>query len=117
MVSELIKKLLEAGVHFGHQTKRWNPKMKPFIFGARSGVYIIDLEKTAKAIEDARGFLTETAKKGGYVLFVGTKNRPRMLYRMRPNAAACFMSITDGLGARLPILPLSAKGSNGSKSF
>jgi len=73
--SELIKQLLEAGVHFGHQTKRWNPKMKKFIFGSRSGIYIIDLEKTEECINAARDFLTEITSKGEFVLFVGTKKQ------------------------------------------
>lgn len=75
MPSELIKQLLEAGVHFGHQTKRWNPKMKKFIFGSRSGIYIIDLEKTEECINAARDFLTEITSKGEFVLFVGTKKQ------------------------------------------
>jgi len=73
--SELIKQLLEAGVHFGHQTKRWNPKMKKFIFGSRSGIYIIDLEKTEECINAARDFLNEITAKGEFVLFVGTKKQ------------------------------------------
>ncbi|MCX5706782.1 MAG: 30S ribosomal protein S2 [Candidatus Omnitrophica bacterium] len=75
MPSELIKKLLEAGVHFGHQTKRWNPKMKKFIFGSRSGIYIIDLEKTEECINKARDFLMDITSKGDFVLFVGTKKQ------------------------------------------
>lgn len=75
MPSDLIKQLLEAGVHFGHQTKRWNPKMKKFIFGARSGIYIIDLEKTQECINAARDFLMEITSKGEFVLFVGTKKQ------------------------------------------
>ncbi len=75
MTDELIKQLLEAGVHFGHQTKRWNPKMKKFIFGERSGIYIIDLEKTVECLNKARDFLYEVASKGGLVLFVGTKKQ------------------------------------------
>ena len=75
MTNELIKKLLEAGVHFGHQTKRWNPKMKPFIFGARSSIYIINLEKTAEYLNQARDFLHELSAKGGRILFVGTKKQ------------------------------------------
>jgi small subunit ribosomal protein S2 len=73
--SDLIKQLLEAGVHFGHQTKRWNPKMKKFIFGSRSGIYIIDLEKTEECINKARDFLMGITSKGEYVLFVGTKKQ------------------------------------------
>ena len=75
MPSELIKQLLEAGVHFGHQTKRWNPKMKEFIFGSRSGIYIIDLEKTEECINRARDFLLDITSKGEFVLFVGTKKQ------------------------------------------
>ncbi|MBN1913157.1 MAG: 30S ribosomal protein S2 [Candidatus Omnitrophica bacterium] len=75
MPSELIKKLLEAGVHFGHKTSRWNPKMKKFIFGHRSGIYVIDLEKTEECINKAREFLMETSSKGEFVLFVGTKKQ------------------------------------------
>jgi len=73
--SELIKQLLEAGVHFGHQKKRWNPKMKKFIFGERSGIYIIDLEKTEECINRARDFLLDITSKGEFVLFVGTKKQ------------------------------------------
>ncbi len=75
MVDELIKQLLEAGVHFGHQTKRWNPKMKRFIFGERSGIYIIDLEKTVEYLNKARDFVYGAASKGASILFVGTKKQ------------------------------------------
>ncbi|HOG30324.1 MAG TPA: 30S ribosomal protein S2, partial [Vicinamibacterales bacterium] len=70
-----IKELLEAGVHFGHQTKRWNPKMKPYIFGQRNGIYIIDLGKTAQLFGDAEAFVSRLASEGGTVLFVGTKRQ------------------------------------------
>jgi len=70
-----MKELLEAGVHFGHQTKRWNPKMKEFIFGERNGIYIIDLQKTLKMFKDASKFVTEAAAAGKVVLFVGTKRQ------------------------------------------
>jgi small subunit ribosomal protein S2 len=70
-----IKELLEAGVHFGHQTKRWNPKMKPYIFGQRNGIYIIDLGKTARLFGDAESFVNQLAADGGTVLFVGTKRQ------------------------------------------
>jgi small subunit ribosomal protein S2 len=75
VVSIGVKELLEAGVHFGHQTKRWNPKMKRFIFDARNGIYIIDLSKTLSQLEDACNFLSKTVGKGGRVLFVGTKKQ------------------------------------------
>jgi small subunit ribosomal protein S2 len=70
-----MKDLLEAGVHFGHQTKRWNPKMKPYIFGERNGIYIIDLGRTAKLYREAAEFIHNTVSSGGTVLFVGTKRQ------------------------------------------
>jgi small subunit ribosomal protein S2 len=70
-----VKDLLEAGVHFGHQTKRWNPKMKPFIFGERNGIYILDLGRTAKLYREAAEFVTNLATNGGTLLFVGTKRQ------------------------------------------
>ena len=70
-----MSNLLEAGVHFGHQTKRWNPKMKPYIFTAREDIYIIDLEKTTKKLEEAYVAVNEIAKNGGTFLFVGTKKQ------------------------------------------
>lgn len=89
MPSELIKQLLEAGVHFGHQTKRWNPKMKKFIFGERSGIYIIDLEKTEECINRARDYLLDIASKGEFVLFVGTKKQAREV--VQQEAIRCGM--------------------------
>ena len=70
-----VKDLLEAGVHFGHQTKRWNPKMKPYIFGERNGIYILDLAKTARAFRDAEQFVSQLASEGKTLLFVGTKRQ------------------------------------------
>jgi len=70
-----MKELLEAGVHFGHQTRRWNPKMKPFIFGARNGIYIVDLQKTLRRLREALAFVSSVAAQGGNVLFVGTKRQ------------------------------------------
>ena len=70
-----MKQLLEAGVHFGHQTRRWNPKMKPYIFTERNGIYIIDLQKTVKMINSAYNYMKDVAAKGGVVLFVGTKKQ------------------------------------------
>ena len=75
MSSISMKELLEAGVHFGHQTKRWNPKMKPYIFGARNGIYIIDLQKTVRYFKTAYSFVKESAQEGNTVLFVGTKKQ------------------------------------------
>src|SRR6202171_6504792 len=70
-----MKELLEAGVHFGHQTKRWNPKMKEYIFGERNGIYIIDLQKTLKMFKEASKFVADLAAAGKIVLFVGTKRQ------------------------------------------
>ena len=70
-----MKDLLEAGAHFGHQTKRWNPKMKPFIFGERSGIYILDLGKTVKLYNEAEGYVRQLAAEGKTILFVGTKRQ------------------------------------------
>src|SRR3989440_2831397 len=72
-----IRELLEAGVHFGHQTRRWNPKMRRFIWGERGGIHIVDLLKTAELIEQAQEFASELAHRGGVVLFVGTKKQAR----------------------------------------
>ena len=79
MDTELIKRLLEAGVHFGHHVSRWNPKMKKFIFGERSNIYIIDLEKTVDYLNQARDFVKDIASKGETVLFVGTKRQAQDL--------------------------------------
>src|SRR3990172_3429206 len=75
LASITMKELLEAGVHFGHQTKRWNPKMKQYIFGERNGIYIIDLQKTLRLFKEATQFVTELASQGKTVLFVGTKRQ------------------------------------------
>ena len=75
MATITMKELLEAGVHFGHQTKRWNPKMKEYIFGERNGIYIIDLQKTLKLFKDASKFVTELCSGGKTILFVGTKRQ------------------------------------------
>jgi small subunit ribosomal protein S2 len=77
MIQPEIRELLEAGVHFGHQTRRWNPKMKPFIFAARNGIYIIDLSKTLNALEQAKKKVREVVQAGKSILFVGTKKQAR----------------------------------------
>ncbi|MGH8525879.1 MAG: 30S ribosomal protein S2, partial [Gammaproteobacteria bacterium] len=84
-----MKDLLEAGVHFGHQTKRWNPKMKPFIFGERSGIYILDLGKTVKHYREAEEFVRQLASEGKTVLFVGTKRQAQDV--VAEEAARCGM--------------------------
>jgi small subunit ribosomal protein S2 len=82
-----IKELLEAGVHFGHQTRRWNPRMRRFIFGERGGIHIIDLQRTEALLEEAREFASGIAARGGSVLFVGTKKQARDAVRETASAA------------------------------
>ena len=89
MSKELVQSLLEAGVHFGHQTKKWNPKMKPFIFGEKSGIYIIDLEKTVSHLIRACNFMRDVAAKGVPILFVGTK--PQAQEIIESEAKRCGM--------------------------
>ena len=82
-----MKQLLEAGVHFGHQTRRWNPKMAPYIYTERNGIYIIDLQKTVKKLEEAYSFVRDLSANGGSVLFVGTKKQAQDA--IREEAARC----------------------------
>ena len=82
-----MKSLLEAGVHFGHQTRRWNPKMAPYIYTERNGIYIIDLQKTVKKLEEAYNFIREISANGGNVLFVGTKKQAQDA--IKEEAARC----------------------------
>jgi small subunit ribosomal protein S2 len=96
-----MKELLEAGVHFGHQTKRWNPKMKPYIFGARNGIYIIDLQKTVKMFKTAYDFVVETAAAGRSVLFVGTKKQAKEAIYEEANRAEMFYVQNRWLGGML----------------
>ncbi len=84
-----MKQLLEAGVHFGHQTRRWNPKMAPYIFTERNGIYIIDLQKTVRKVEDAYNFVRSLAQEGKTMLFVGTKKQAQEA--VRDEAARCNM--------------------------
>ena len=84
-----MKQLLEAGVHFGHQTRRWNPKMDRYIFAERNGIYIIDLQKTVKKLEEAYAFIKEVSENGGEVLFVGTKKQA--MDSVREEAIRCGM--------------------------
>jgi len=88
--TELIKQLLEAGVHFGHKTSRWNPKMKKYIFGERSNIYIIDLEKTEECLNRARDFLLDITSKGEMVLFVGTKRQAQEAIRQEATRAGMY---------------------------
>ena len=84
-----MKQLLEAGVHFGHQTRRWNPKMKKYIFTERNGIYIIDLQKTVKKLDEAYNYVKEVAAEGGDILFVGTKKQAQE--SIRDEATRCGM--------------------------
>jgi len=101
MVEELVKKLLEAGVHFGHQTRRWNPRMKRFIFGERSGIYIIDLEKTVECLNAARDFMRDVTAKGGKVLFVGTKKQAQIIIEEEAIKSGMFYVKNRWLGGLL----------------
>ncbi len=89
MATIQMKELLEAGVHFGHQTRRWNPKMKPFIFGKRNGIHIVDLQKTLQHFDEAAGFIRDLAANGHNVLFVGTKRQAQDA--IREEAVRCGM--------------------------
>jgi small subunit ribosomal protein S2 len=101
VISIGIKELLEAGVHFGHQTRRWNPKMKRFIFDARNGIYIIDLSKTLAQLEAACGFLADIVSKGGKVLFVGTKKQAQQAVREAAESCGQPFVIDRWLGGTL----------------
>ncbi len=96
-----IRELLEAGVHFGHQTKRWNPKMKKYIFGARNGIYIIDLQQTVKMYRDAHDFIKNVAANGQDVLFVGTKKQATEAIYEEANKAESFYVENRWLGGML----------------
>jgi len=96
-----MKQLLEAGVHFGHQTKRWNPKMKPYIFGARNGIYIIDLQKTVGLARSAFRFVSDVTAKGGTVLFVGTKKQAQDAIREEASRSGMFYVTNRWLGGTL----------------
>ena len=96
-----MKELLEAGVHFGHQTKRWNPKMKPYIFGARNGIYIIDLQKTVRMFRTVYDFIVDTVAKGDSVLFVGTKQQARESVYEESNRCEMFYVHNRWLGGML----------------
>lgn len=97
----LMKNLLEAGVHFGHQTRRWNPKMSKFIFTERNGIYIIDLQKTVKQIEQAYDFVREIVADGGRVLFVGTKKQAQEAVETEAKRSGQFYVSHRWLGGML----------------
>jgi small subunit ribosomal protein S2 len=96
-----MKELLEAGVHFGHQTKRWDPRMKEYIFGERNGIYIIDLQKTLKMFKEASRFVTDLAAQGKVILFVGTKRQAQDAIAEEANRAGMFYINNRWLGGLL----------------
>ena len=105
-----MKELLEAGVHFGHQTKRWNPKMKPYIFGARNGIYIIDLQRTVSMFKTAYDFVQDTVAEGKSVLFVGTKKQARESIYEEANRCEMFYVHNRWLGGMLTNFQTIRKG-------
>src|SRR6185436_3875509 len=96
-----MKQLLEAGVHFGHQTSRWNPKMKPYIFGARNGIYIVDLQQTVRLFQDAYNFVRDLAAGGGSLLMVGTKKQAQDAIREEADRCGMFYVNNRWLGGTL----------------
>ncbi len=96
-----MKNLLEAGVHYGHQVRRWNPKMKPFIFDARNGIHIIDIQKTVRLLQKACNFIEESTARGGHVLFVGTKRLAREIVRENAGRSGNYFINNRWLGGTL----------------
>lgn len=96
-----MKQLLEAGVHFGHQTRRWNPKMAPYIFTERNGIYIIDLQKTVKKVEEAYMFVRDISSQGGSILFIGTKKQAQDSIRDEATRVGMFYVNARWLGGML----------------
>lgn len=96
-----LRALIDAGVHFGHQTKRWNPRMRPYIYGARNGIHIIDLDQTAELFKRAYNFIGDTVGRGGHVLFVGTKRQAAEVVREEAERAGQFYVTGRWLGGTL----------------
>jgi len=101
MAEVSMKQLLEAGVHFGHQTSRWNPKMKPYIFGARNGIYIVDLQQTVKLLQDAYNYVRDLSASGGTILFVGTKKQAQDAIQEEAERSGAFYVSNRWLGGTL----------------
>jgi small subunit ribosomal protein S2 len=101
MAEVSMKQLLEAGVHFGHQTSRWNPKMKPYIFGARNGIYIIDLQQTVKLAKEALGYIRDLVGNGGTMMFVGTKKQAQDAIREEADRCGALYVNNRWLGGML----------------
>jgi small subunit ribosomal protein S2 len=96
-----VRELFEAGVHFGHQTRRWNPKMRPFLYGARNGTHIIDLDQTVQLFRRAFNFLSDTVARGGHVMFVGTKRQAQDIVREEAQRAGQYYVVNRWLGGTL----------------
>src|SRR5271166_1486513 len=96
-----LRSLLDAGVHFGHQTKRWNPKMRPYIYGARNGIHIIDLDQTARLFQRAYNFVVDTVGRGGHILMVGTKRQAQEIVREEATRSGSYFVVHRWLGGTL----------------
>jgi small subunit ribosomal protein S2 len=96
-----LRSLLDSGVHFGHQTKRWNPKMRPYIYGARNGIHIIDLDQTARLFQRAYQFVVETVGRGGHILMVGTKRQAQEIVREEAARSGSYFVVNRWLGGTL----------------
>ena len=108
--TNIMKSLLEAGVHFGHQTRHWNPKMDPYIFGEKNGIYIINLQLTANALAEACDFLKKTAAEGGYIIFVGTKRQAQEIIKTEAERCSMFWVNQRWLGGCLTNFQTIKKG-------
>ena len=96
-----MKQMLETGVHFGHQTRRWNPKMRPFIFGARNGIHIIDLQQTVRLFQTAHDFIAESIAKGGKIIFIGTKRQAQEAVKQEASRAGQYFVTNRWMGGML----------------
>jgi small subunit ribosomal protein S2 len=112
-----MKQMLEAGLHFGHQTRRWNPKMKPYIFAPRNGIYIINLDKTMRLFKKAHDYLVEETSKGGYVLFVGTKRQAQTIIKEEASRCGMYYINHRWLGGTLTNFQTIKKGVDRLKSI
>ncbi|MDO9082815.1 MAG: 30S ribosomal protein S2, partial [Humidesulfovibrio sp.] len=96
-----MKQMLETGVHFGHQTRRWNPKMRTFIFGARNGIHIIDLQQTVKLFQKAHDFIVESVSSGGKILFIGTKRQAQEAIKAEVERCGMYFVTQRWMGGTL----------------
>jgi small subunit ribosomal protein S2 len=112
-----MKKMLEAGLHFGHQTRRWNPKMKPYIFAPRNGIYIINLDKTIRLFRKASEYLVNITSTGGYVLFVGTKRQAQAIIKEEAERCGMYFINHRWLGGTLTNFQTIKKGVDRLKSI